>query len=233
MSKPAKSKIIVLKLASESLRTFPHEPTVTPVKAKTTPAHTPAPQIVEPPPADAADAAADSTSAMNGTGTPSSTAPKRKGPASKKRSLATAEGTTAAKPARARPGPKAKKQKTDAPADPNNKTAAPMAAPKLGPKANQGAINANLRSLDRTGKFKVRKWEKRPLHLRSFTGIVWQVPSYIAPPKGSGFSDDVRSDSTGSTETLTPKLKEESSAVSADGATPHPPLFNECVAAMS
>jgi hypothetical protein len=109
--------------------------------------------------------------------------------------------------------------------DPNNKTpfAAPTAAPKVGPKANQGAINANLRALDRTGKFKVRRWEKKGLKLRSFTGVVWQVPSYIAPPRGSAFSEDVRSDSTGSTDT---KLKDESSAISADGTTPIPPAFD-------
>lgn len=48
---------------------------------------------------------------------------------------------------------------------------------KLGPKANQGAINAGLRALDRSGK-PCRKWDKKPFQLKSFTGIVWDVPSW-------------------------------------------------------
>lgn len=48
---------------------------------------------------------------------------------------------------------------------------------KLGPKANQGAINAGLRALDRSGK-PCRKWSKKPFQLKSFTGIVWDVPSW-------------------------------------------------------
>lgn len=48
---------------------------------------------------------------------------------------------------------------------------------RLGPKANQGAINAGLRALDRSGK-PCRKWAKKPFTLKSFTGIVWDVPSW-------------------------------------------------------
>lgn len=51
------------------------------------------------------------------------------------------------------------------------------AAARLGPKANTGAINAGLRALDRTGA-PCRKWERQPLKLRSFTGILWQLPSW-------------------------------------------------------
>lgn len=51
------------------------------------------------------------------------------------------------------------------------------AAHRLGPKANTGAINAGLRALDRTGA-PCRKWEKQPLKLRSFTGVLWQLPSW-------------------------------------------------------
>lgn len=118
----------------------------------------------------------------------------------------------------------------DAINDPNNKT--PLAGPtpiqKLGPKANQGAINAGLRALDRTGKFKCRKWEKKGFKLRSFTGVVWDVPSWKAPSRSSAFSEDVKSDSTGSSDT---KVKDESSAVSeksglnGDASTPLPPLM--------
>lgn len=58
------------------------------------------------------------------------------------------------------------------------------AAQRLGPKANTGAINAGLRALDRTGSA-CRKWERKPLQLRSFTGIMWQLPSWRTP----GMSD--------------------------------------------
>ncbi|CAF9934455.1 MAG: hypothetical protein ALECFALPRED_005953 [Alectoria fallacina] len=51
---------------------------------------------------------------------------------------------------------------------------------KLGPKANQGAINAGLRALDRTGKA-CRKWEKTGFRVKSFTGRIWEIPSWKAP----------------------------------------------------
>jgi len=115
--------------------------------------------------------------------------------------------------------------------DPNEK--GPFSAPnpivKLGPKANMGIINQNLRALDRTGKFKCRKWEKRGFRIRSFTGVVWEVPSYKAPPRNANFSEDVKSDSTGSS--ADSKLKDESSAMSesglnGDGSTPVPTPLN-------
>lgn len=55
-------------------------------------------------------------------------------------------------------------------------------AHKLGPKANQGAINAGLRALDRSGK-PCRKWDRGGFKLKSFTGVVWEVPRWTAPPK--------------------------------------------------
>lgn len=185
-----------------------------------------------------ADSSADTpadTPAMNGASTPSSLAPpgsKRKGPTPKagtKRGASAIDGASTPK-ARGKPGPK-KRKLGDMVNDPNSKT--PLAGgstplSKLGPKANQGAINAGLRALDRTGKFKVRKWEKKGFKLRSFTGVVWDVPSWKAPNRGSAFSEDVKSDSTGSSDT---KVKDESSAVSeksglnGDASTPLPPLM--------
>lgn len=53
---------------------------------------------------------------------------------------------------------------------------------KLGPKANQGAINAGLRALDRSGK-PCRKWAKGGFKLRSFTGVTWEIPRWTAPQK--------------------------------------------------
>lgn len=53
---------------------------------------------------------------------------------------------------------------------------------KLGPKANQGAINAGLRALDRSGK-PCRKWARGNFTLKSFTGVVWEISRWTAPPK--------------------------------------------------
>ena len=114
--------------------------------------------------------------------------------------------------------------------DPNDK--GPFAAPaaiKLGPKANQGAINAGLRALDRSGRFKSRKWEKKGFKVRSFTGVVFDLPSWKAPPRTATFPDDAKSDSTGSSDS---KIKDESSAISeksglnGDGSTPAPTPLN-------
>lgn len=55
-------------------------------------------------------------------------------------------------------------------------------AHKLGPKANQGAINAGLRALDRSGK-PCRKWHKATFQVKSFTGVSWELPRWRAPPK--------------------------------------------------
>jgi len=99
-----------------------------------------------------------------------------------------ASGTPAAKPGPKRgrqpgalPGkPGRKKQKLD------NGTTATFAIPgtsgphKLGPKANQGAINAQLRALDRTGK-PCKRWTKAGFQLKSFTGFQWTVPSWATP----------------------------------------------------
>jgi len=51
---------------------------------------------------------------------------------------------------------------------------------KLGPKANQGIINAGLRALDRTGK-PCRKWDKTGIRVKSFTGRVWDLPTWRTP----------------------------------------------------
>ena len=58
----------------------------------------------------------------------------------------------------------------------------PAGAHKLGPKANQGAINAGLRALDRSGK-PCRKWAKGGFRLKSFTGVMWEIPRWTAPQK--------------------------------------------------
>lgn len=78
------------------------------------------------------------------------------------------------------------------------KTVNPVPVHKLGPKANTGAINAGLRALDRSGK-PCRKWERKGVQIKSFTGMMWGMPSWKAPTRDS-FAGDVKSDSTGSSE---------------------------------
>lgn len=74
----------------------------------------------------------------------------------------------------------------------------PISTHKLGPKANQGAINAGLRALDRTGK-PCRRWKRKAFEVKSFTGITWGLPSWRTITKNStGFSGDVNSETSGS-----------------------------------
>ncbi|KAK1908113.1 hypothetical protein P3342_013433 [Pyrenophora teres f. teres] len=213
-TKSPKTLVVTFKLSPDALSQFPHQPAPV-VKEQVSKASTPTPtpQIVEPTPAATP---AHSTADMNGS-TPASLAPpsaKRKGPKpGSKRSAAQMEaGSNAGTPKqpKAKPGPKRKKM-GDIINDPNSKGpfAAPAAINKAGPKANLGAINERLRALDRSGA-KCRRWEKKGFQVRSFTGVLWQVPTY-QPGRGSAFADDVKSDSTGTSDS---KLKDESSAIS-------------------
>lgn len=83
--------------------------------------------------------------------------------------------------ARGKPGPKKKPRLEDGSIDPNGRITG-STYHKLGPKANQGAINAGLRALDRSGK-PCRKWAKGGFRVKSFTGVIWEVPRWTAPPK--------------------------------------------------
>jgi hypothetical protein len=212
-TKSPKTLVVALKLSADSLSKFPHQP-ATPPKEEAKPSPpTPTPQLLEPTPAATP---ADSTPNMNGS-TPSSLTPgaaKRKGPkpGSKRNAAQMEAGSNGATPkqAKAKPGPKRKKM-GDMINDPNSKGpfTAPAAINKAGPKANLGAINERLRALDRSGA-KCRRWEKKGFQVRSFTGVMWQVPTYQPGRKGA-FADDVKSDSTGTSDS---KLKDESSAIS-------------------
>lgn len=87
--------------------------------------------------------------------------------------------------------------------DRSGETGAPVkatgnaAAHKLGPKANTGAINAGLRALDRSGK-PCRRWEKKGLQLKSFTGTTWGMTSWKAPTRANGLdaNGETKSDSS-------------------------------------
>jgi hypothetical protein len=224
-TKAPKSRIAVLKLSPDHLARFPHasESSAKPSsKAASSSSGTPIAQVVEPSPAAETPVETAATPAVqNGTSTPSSTlAPpqtngKRKSLPGPKPGAKRGAGQLAPdgppKP-RGKPGPKKKQKLGDMINDPNNKTpfAAPAPIQKLGPKANQGAINAGLRALDRTGK-PCRKWEKKGFQVRSFTGVSWAVPTWRAPKKAAVFAEDVTSDTTSSSD---PKVKDESSAIS-------------------
>ncbi|KAI1109276.1 INO80 complex, subunit Ies4 [Nemania sp. NC0429] len=118
-------------------------------------------------------------------GTPSQTTmgpptdnPKKKGV---KRSATVANANDPTAKIRGKPGPKKKARLEDGTIDPNGR-AGGGAGHKLGPKANQGAINAGLRALDRTGA-PCRKWTKGGFRLKSFTGVLWEIPRWTAPSK--------------------------------------------------
>ncbi|KAI5807632.1 INO80 complex subunit Ies4-domain-containing protein [Peziza echinospora] len=108
-------------------------------------------------------------------------------------SEATSAQTPAGVPGPAKPGPKRGRQPGVPGAKPGRKkqklengASAVMGFPgiggphKLGPKANQGAINAQLRALDRTGK-PCKRWAKAGFQLKSFTGFQWSIPTWATP----------------------------------------------------
>ncbi|KAG6161531.1 hypothetical protein E4U22_003802 [Claviceps purpurea] len=88
---------------------------------------------------------------------------------------------------RGKPGPKKKPRLEDGTID--HTAVARIQAAKLGPKANQGAINAGLRALDRSGK-PCRKWERGGFKLKSFTGVVWEICRWTAPSKKTVADED-------------------------------------------
>ncbi|KAJ3572629.1 hypothetical protein NPX13_g4983 [Xylaria arbuscula] len=122
--------------------------------------------------------AASGTPSQNAMGPP--TDGKKKGV---KRSAAAANGNDPTAKVRGKPGPKKKARLEDGTIDPNGR-AGGNTYHKLGPKANQGAINAGLRALDRSGT-PCRKWTKGGFRLKSFTGVLWEIPRWVAPPKSN------------------------------------------------
>ncbi|KAK1255236.1 hypothetical protein MKX08_009231 [Trichoderma sp. CBMAI-0020] len=145
---------------------------------------------------NAATPAAETTPAPTPMGPPVEGA-KKKGV---KRSAAAANGTIDGVPKpRGKPGPKKKPRLEDGTIDHSSAAARPTAH-KLGPKANQGAINAGLRALDRSGK-PCRKWAKGGFRLKSFTGVTWEIPRWTAPPRTvpeSGTEDSAAPSAEGS-----------------------------------
>ncbi|KAK3674178.1 hypothetical protein LTR78_006025 [Recurvomyces mirabilis] len=208
-----KSKIITLRLSPEALSQWPSDSTPKP-SAPIISTH-PSPSVQPP---ESIDKASDSngtpmpTTSVDG-GDNSGLAPPKID--RRRRGGAAVAGRKRAHPSidpngsmreRGRPGPKKKPRLPDGTIDhsqDNNTTKkvgpTTAAAHRLGPKANTGNINANLRALDRTGK-PCRKWERKALQLKSFTGVAWGTSRWQAPPKETSFPGDVKSDTNGSSD---------------------------------
>ncbi|EXJ83611.1 hypothetical protein A1O1_07234 [Capronia coronata CBS 617.96] len=182
-------KIVTLKLSSKILRQFQEPSAKAEEQSSPSPTSSPVPPIedditVKAPEAIDNASESNSTSAL----TPSDPAvtdgqKKKKGAsAGNKRSLGQMIDTGALPKPRGKPGPKKKQRLEDGTIDAaaNKGSVTPgagLGGHKLGPKANQGAINAGLRALDRSGK-PCRKWAKKPFTLKSFTGVAWELPSW-------------------------------------------------------
>lgn len=186
----SKTSIVTLKVSPDKLRKLLDPTSVkeeSPAKASPAPSsNTPAEPVA---PAEPATNGENASTSNPGTpaqaDTPSQTpmGPPTDGP-KKKGVKRSAPGANGAEPrARGKPGPKKKPRLEDGTIDPTAKNAG-GAYHKLGPKANMGAINAGLRALDRSGK-PCRKWAKGGFRLKTFTGVMWEIPRWTAPPKPS------------------------------------------------
>ncbi|KAK3309109.1 INO80 complex, subunit Ies4 [Chaetomium strumarium] len=171
------SRIVKLKVSSVKLRAI-----VDPNHVKDETSAKPSPAAA---PNSNTESASESTLNSPPAGTPAAQSaimgPPAEGPKKKgvKRSAGAAANGNGEPKLRGRPGPKKKQRLDDGTIEGGRGSVAPH---KLGPKANQGAINAGLRALDRSGK-PCRKWTRGGFKLKSFTGVVWEIPRWTAPPK--------------------------------------------------
>ncbi|KAI8953550.1 INO80 complex, subunit Ies4 [Xylaria longipes] len=202
--------LVTLRVPSDRLRKILDPSWVEEETPKASAASSPAPNDI---PAAVASQDDNASPSSPGTpaasGTPSQTPmgpptdnPKKKGV---KRSAAAAGNDPTAK-IRGKPGPKKKARLEDGSIDPNGRPGG-SAYHKLGPKANQGAINAGLRALDRSGA-PCRKWTKGGFRLKSFTGVLWEIPRWTAPskPKPEAATDEA----TGSADSSNKENKDDS-----------------------
>ncbi|EXJ70687.1 uncharacterized protein A1O5_05677 [Cladophialophora psammophila CBS 110553] len=201
-------KIVILKLSPKILRRFEDPPAhseeqATPSSASSPPAAVEETSTLKVPEVNdnASEAAStpaptpgDAADTSNGDGSK-----KRKGGslAGIKRSLGQMFDVNGLPKPRGKPGPKKKPRLEDGTIDhgaAKGSTMAGIAAGhKLGPKANQGAINAGLRALDRSGK-PCRKWSKKPFILKSFTGVVWELDSWRGTERPQVLNSEESSD---------------------------------------
>ncbi|CAM1500747.1 Fc.00g099090.m01.CDS01 [Cosmosporella sp. VM-42] len=185
-SKP--TLLVMLNVSPSKLRELLNPESVkeeSPVKETKETKDSPANSTPLPPPSANGDNASDSNTATpvpDGTPAPSIMGPPTEGP-KKKGVKRAANGTIDGIPKpRGKPGPKKKPRLEDGTIDHTTSANRPAGGHKLGPKANQGAINAGLRALDRSGK-PCRKWAKGGFRLKSFTGVMWEIPRWTAPNK--------------------------------------------------
>lgn len=191
----ASSKIVTLKVTPERLRAI-FDPDILMEDA---PASKASPAAANSNTENATESNPNSPSASTPAGQsvmgPPAEGPKKKGV---KRGAAALGPNGEPKP-RGKPGPKKKQRLEDG-------TIVEEPSRKLGPKANQGAINAGLRALDRSGK-PCRKWTRGTFQMKSFTGVVWEIPRWTAPPRPKP-------------ETAAPDDAAATVAVNGNGATP-------------
>jgi hypothetical protein len=139
---------------------------------------------------------------------------------------------------RGKPGPKKKAKLDDGAADPAAmKMSVPAFGPgghKLGPKANQGAINAGLRALDRSGK-PCRKWIKKPFSVKSFTGIAWDVPSWRGNERPATLNGEESSETKDISQQSSSDIKpnESDTAMDSNGGDQPDPMIMSTPAASS
>ncbi|KAL1958828.1 hypothetical protein VTO42DRAFT_3665 [Malbranchea cinnamomea] len=202
-----RSMVITLKLPSATLSRWPGLPasSLEDIEEKTKVSSSPSSSSTPLAPASSADHAPDASTpgtaaALAGTpAPPTPEVPRRKGiPGPKPGSKRGQPADGVPKP-RGKPGPKKKPRLEDGSID--YAAAARLSittSHKLGPRANQGAINAGLRALDRSGK-PCRKWERKPFTLKSFTGVVWEIPTWAAPPRPKPVEPDAAKDDTAAT----------------------------------
>ncbi|OBT99885.1 hypothetical protein VE01_02237 [Pseudogymnoascus verrucosus] len=135
-----------------------------------------------------------------------------KGGKGKKRASLLVDGVV--KP-RGKPGPKKRKLDDGTADSPSSKPPHLSTAHKLGPKANQGAINAGLRALDRSGA-PCRKWARGGFAIKSFTGTTWEIPRWRAPPKVSVTGVDGKGEGENGGEGSSGKENKDSSQVESE-----------------
>ncbi|KAL6714091.1 hypothetical protein ACLMJK_008585 [Lecanora helva] len=202
------SKVVHFKLPKDQLRQFPHEQHIKKAsRAKASPLSTAkvitpdesvAPAIVKPEPDTTPAPNEDQDSAQP------SKAGKSEGISASKAAKKKENGNAAEGDDKDKPKTNVKKRPRPDPNKPDGRTAAAKALKqasgmttathKLGPKANQGIINAGLRALDRT-RTPCRKWGRKGLQLKSFTGQVWEVSSWGASG-GRAFGSESEQDTS-------------------------------------
>jgi len=172
-----KTLIVTLRVNADKLRDIlPASDTTTPAvdEAKPSPASSTDSKPLQPVEIDSNTA----TPQPDGTPQPGAMGPPGDGPKKKGVKRGAQTNGDLSQKQKGKPGPKKKPRLEDGTID----HAAKPAAHKLGPKANQGAINAGLRALDRSGT-PCRRWQKGGFKLKSFTGVMWEIPRWEAPPK--------------------------------------------------